>query len=544
MAAAGNLDREHHRVVANMLGFVLELFVQFDNVESLIRPHLESLLPDFICTMAHAKEAVRNLAADVLEYFVGQYAFGDLLPSIERVLGSSNSRSQEVGLVVLMDCLTVAASQPGTLQQTAVSQILKRVLSLPKSSLRTNAQIAEVARDVLAKVFEEPATAGMARNAAHRLSKSQLETLQRLLPNNNFFEDQQHHQPHTNHNHTNPRFNNANTALSSGNTSSTATTTTTTSAPTQATAQPNITASTDQYNAATTELLRNLYFAHTNRIDGSTAATCIAASLASLDSGEPMYNNNGTDNAAQQFAEQEVALHLLRKVAEVQPATFVSGHLEAAVVSVLGFFGACGNNLDTKLVNLVHRCVAEIAGLMEPVECIQFLREVCFSPSIAASQRSNGQGRDATAMDADQQLYMFLFCIRGVLIRCHRQRLNSITASILPRLVEGACHAGRSDIRKCAIVALAELSVVLGALVETSLAQTWNGRRLSDVHFQLIWHFSQRFTNGVEDKNGSEVRNESTVAGVERESHTPQYDVNSQDYFSQHQQQRRMIPQH
>ena len=42
-----------------MLEFVVEIFNQFDSVASdLMRPHVDALLPNFICLMAHVKEAV------------------------------------------------------------------------------------------------------------------------------------------------------------------------------------------------------------------------------------------------------------------------------------------------------------------------------------------------------------------------------------------------------------------------------------------------------------------------------------------------------
>ena len=101
-------------MISSVLGFLLKIFVQFESAAAFVRPFVDSLLPDIISLMAHAKEAVRNLAIDVLENFEAQYSFSELFPSIERVLCGANVRAQDVGLVVLMDCLSAAIQQPGS----------------------------------------------------------------------------------------------------------------------------------------------------------------------------------------------------------------------------------------------------------------------------------------------------------------------------------------------------------------------------------------------------------------------------------------------
>jgi len=451
LSKSGSLDREHPKVISGMLTFVVDLFAQIESAPAIVKPHVDSVLPNFICLMAHAKDLIRNLAADTLECFVEHYSFSELFPSIERVLSSHNVRSQEVGLVVLMDCLAVAASQQHTLSQSVVTQILKKLLSLPKVALRGNQQIAEITKEILSKVFNDMGTAAQARNSVHRLSRSQVDTLKLLLPNNDFF------------------------VHSASPTSQPDLDTPSQSSPREVTTAPveAVTASRpvvdSNVDSTTQKLQEHLYLVHTqDHIDDSV--------LSYADDALQVLNDS---NGEIQLMKQEVALHLLRQIAASKPQSLLERQ-EPAIGIITSFYASLPHPVNKSLDNLVHFTVSDVARVIEPVDSIQLLLHACF----------------VSDLSPDQQMYMFLFCIQGLFLRCDRQRLRSLIHDILPILVEGAHHT-RSDIRKCSIVALAELSVSLGSLVETSLAQTWNGRSLSDVHFQLIWHFSKRIGNGA-----------------------------------------------
>ena len=485
LAKAGNLDREHHRVLASILGFVVELFANLGDEGSdksagdVMRPFVDVLLPDFICLMAHSKEGVRNLAADALECFVGHFSFSELFPSIERVLGSANVRSQEVGLVVLMDCLSVAAADGGhSVHQATVTQILKRVLSLPKATLRSNPHTADVARDVVNKLFDDTATADMSRTAVHRLSDAQIDALKALVPGSNFFSAPSHHAQHAQSStasHDNGNHHSEQKRPEEVN----------------QTSQPQ---EQTRYDPAAMTLLQHLYAVHTNDVPTDTARSFVGNALNSLS--EATRTPSATIEQRQQA---EVALHLLRKVAGVKPQAFSGETVERAMAAGVAFLASpvpTVNVPSSELSNLVHRCLSEVvkAGFPDPVDALGFLLRSCF----AVGNHNN------SPLSEDQELYLFLFCVRNLFLQCRnsKERLHELTPSLLPRLVEGAHHR-RSDVRKCSIVALAELSVALGSLVETSLAQVWEGRSLSDVHFQLIWHFSKRIGNTT-DRDHSE----------------------------------------
>ena len=93
----------------------------------------------------------------------------------------------------------------------------------------------------------------------------------------------------------------------------------------------------------------------------------------------------------------------------------------------------------------------QISHLLPPAECVQFLLNACFTEALGDTMHS---------LDADSRLYMFLFGIRGAIVESRSQRLLAIVDTLLPRLIEGANHS-QSHIRKCAIVALAEVCLIL-----------------------------------------------------------------------------------